>query len=133
MLDPSGNTNYLSQYDGDNLSFGGAGGKATVDAVSSGDALSGQNSQKNAFQFGVNVNENSNPFTIHAKVETPFNGAAPLPGQSYGIYIGNGDQDNYLKVALMDGISSGDNIYGFDIINEINGSNNTFNHLIYIG
>uniref|UniRef100_UPI00082F6C04 PKD domain-containing protein n=1 Tax=Pseudotamlana agarivorans TaxID=481183 RepID=UPI00082F6C04 len=125
MTDPTGTINYLSQYDEVNLSFGGAGGKATVDAVSSGDALGSQNSQENAFQFGVNVDENSNPFTVHCKVATPFNGAAPIAGQSYGVYIGNGDQDNYLKVALMEGVTSGDNIYGFEIVNEINGVNNT--------
>ncbi|WP_194768744.1 PKD domain-containing protein, partial [Tamlana sp. I1] len=125
MTDPTGTINYLSQYDEVNLSFGGAGGKATVDAVSSGDALGSQNSQENAFQFGVNVDENSNPFTVHCKVATPFNGAAPIAGQSYGVYIGNGDQDNYLKVALMEGVTSGDNTYGFEIVNEINGVSNT--------
>ncbi len=121
QLNPSGNTNYLTQFDPDNLSFGGAGGKATVDEVSSGDALNSQNSQENAFQFGINVDSNSTPFTIHSKIETPFNGAAPLPTQSYGIFIGNGDQDHYLKVAMMDGITSGDGVYGFEVVLENNG------------
>lgn len=121
QLDPSGNTNYLTQYDPVNLSFGGAGGKATVDAVSSGDALNAQNTQENAFQFGINVDSNSNPFTIYSKIETPFNGSAPLPTQSYGIYIGNGDQDNYLKVAIQDGTVGGDSTYGFEVVSETNG------------
>ncbi|OZV69332.1 Kelch repeat-containing protein [Winogradskyella aurantia] len=121
QLDPSGNTNYLMQFDPDKLSFGGAGGKATVDEVSSGSASNAQNSQENAFQFGINVDSNSNPFTVYTKIETPFNGTAPQPGQSYGVFIGNGDQDNYLKVALMEGITSGDNLYGFEVVLENSG------------
>ncbi|MEK6153494.1 hypothetical protein WIW50_09550, partial [Flavobacteriaceae bacterium 3-367] len=121
MLDPSGNTDYLNQFDGQNLSFGGAGGKATVDVISAGNALQSTNTQENAFQFGVNVDANSNPFTVHSKVETPFNGGDPLEGQSYGIYIGNGDQDNYLKVVIMNGTSNLDAIDGFEVVLENNG------------
>ncbi len=125
MLDPSGITDYLNQYDEVNLSFGGAGGKATIDAVPSGDALQGQNSQENAFQFGVNVNSSSPAFTVHSKIETPFNGSPPLNSQSYGIFIGNGDQDNYLKVVIMDGVNSGDTTYGFEVLLEENGVANS--------
>ncbi|MEJ1222370.1 PKD domain-containing protein [Sediminicola sp. 1XM1-17] len=129
MLDPTGATDYLNQYDPENLSFGGAGGKATIDAVDEGNALEGANTQNNAFQFGVNVDTNSAPFTVHAKIETPFSGNPPTDFQSYGIYIGNGDQDNYLKVALMDGTTNGDGIDGFEVILENGGvvtSQNTF-------
>ncbi|MEO1029897.1 MAG: kelch repeat-containing protein [Bacteroidota bacterium] len=125
QLDPSGSTDYLNQFDSNSLSFGGAGGKATVDAVSSGDALNSTNTQENAFQFGINVDSNSNPFTVYSKIETPFNGSNPLDTQSYGIFIGNGDQDNYLKVALMDGITNGDATYGFEIVLEDNGISST--------
>ncbi len=121
QLDPSGTTDYLNQYDPENLSFGGAGGKATVDLVSSGDALGATNTQENAFQFGINVDTNSNPFTVHSKLETPFNGNAPLTTQSYGIFMGNGDQDNYLKVVAMDGVSSADTTYGFEVVIEDGG------------
>ena len=121
QLNPSGATDYLNQFNSDNLSFGGAGGKATVDEVSSGTSLNETNNQENAFQFGVNLDTNSNPFTVYSKIETPFNGSAPLAGQSYGIYIGNGDQDNYLQVAIMDGTVSGDSTYGFKVVLEENG------------
>ncbi|WP_411893370.1 malectin domain-containing carbohydrate-binding protein [Winogradskyella sp. A2] len=125
QLDPSGNTAYINQFNSDNLSFGGAGGKATIDEVSSGNSLNGTNTQENAFQFGVNLDTNSNPFTIYSKIETPFNGSAPLATQSYGIFIGNGDQDNYLKIAIMDGTTNGDSAYGFEVTLEDNGVSST--------
>ncbi|NER15571.1 PKD domain-containing protein, partial [Spongiivirga citrea] len=128
MLDPNGATDYLTQFDIDNMSFGGAGGKATVDAVTSGTAEAGSNTQQYAFQFGVNVDSNSNTFTVHSKIETPFGGVPPLVGQSYGIYIGNGDQDNYLKVALMNGVNPGDSVDGIEVTLEENGivTSNTY-------
>ncbi|RBP29787.1 putative Ig domain-containing protein [Oceanihabitans sediminis] len=124
MLDPSGNTDYLTQFNEEDLSFGGAAGKATVDLVTSGDALT--NNQANAFQFGVNVDSNSNPFTIHSKIESPFFGISgsqtePVDYQSYGISLGNGDQDNYLKLVLMNGTSNADTVQGLQVLMEDNG------------
>jgi PKD repeat protein len=121
MVDANGTTDYLTQYDSEKLAFGGAGGKASIDNVSSGDALLTANTQQNAFQFGINVDTNSNPFTVHSKVENPFNGQEALNGQSYGIQIGNGDQDNYLKIAISDGSNVNDNTNGFVITLEENG------------
>ena len=125
MLDPSGSTNYLNQFNTNNLSFGGAAGKATVDIVTSGDALESNNNQDNAFQFGINVDSNSNPFTIHSKIESPFfgiNGSQnnPVDFQSYGLSIGNGDQDNYLKIVVMNGVSNGDSVNGIQVLLEDN-------------
>ncbi|WP_224490189.1 malectin domain-containing carbohydrate-binding protein [Robertkochia flava] len=122
MLDPSGQTDYLETFDPENMSFGGAGGKATIDFTTPGDALEQKNNQDYAFQFGVNVDENSNPFTVHTKIETPFNGERPLEGQSYGAYIGTGDQDNYLKVVLMNGSNQNDNLDGIAIVLETQGN-----------
>ncbi|WP_452225879.1 malectin domain-containing carbohydrate-binding protein [Lacinutrix cladophorae] len=132
ILDPSGTTDYLSQYIEDNLSFGGAAGKATVDLVTGGDATT--NNQKNGFQFGVNVDTNSTPFTIHSKIESPFFGingsqTQPIDSQSYGISFGNGDQDNYLKLVLMNGTSNADTVHGLQVLLEDNGvvtTNNTY-------
>ncbi len=123
MLDPSGTTDYLDQYVEDNLTFGGAGGKATVDEVSMGDARGTTNTQDYAFQVGINVDSNSAAFTAHTKIETPFAGVTPVSGLSYGMYIGNGDQDHYLKVAIMEGVSNTDEIYGFEVVLE-DGSDN---------
>ena len=123
MLDPSGNTEYLDQYDENNLSFGGAGGKATIDSVTPGSAYQGANSQENAFQFGVNVTNNSKPFTVHSKIETPFANVSSAASLSYGIYIGNGDQDHYVKVVITDGVTENDNLYGFEVVKEDGPSN----------
>ncbi|WP_055445263.1 HYR domain-containing protein [Lacinutrix himadriensis] len=132
MLDPSGTTDYLTQFIEVNLSFGGAAGKATVDLTTGGDTVT--NDQKNGFQFGVNVDTNSNPFTIHSKIESPFFGISgsqttPIDHQSYGISFGNGDQDNYLKLVLMNGVSNSDTESGLQVLLEDNGvitSNNSY-------
>ncbi|SHJ02657.1 PKD domain-containing protein [Pseudozobellia thermophila] len=116
MLPLDGTTDYLDQFDGDNLSFGGAGGKATIDLVDQGDALT--NTQNNGFQFGVNVDTNSPPFTVHSKIETPFANVSSTENNSYGIFIGNGDQDHYLKLALMDGTLPDDGVLGFEVVRE---------------
>ncbi|WP_313790931.1 PKD domain-containing protein [Allomuricauda sp. SCSIO 65647] len=118
----NGSTDYLDQYDFDNLSFGGAGGKATIDFVSEGNALGTSNNQDNGFQFGVNVDSNSNPFTVYAVIETPFGGNDPVDTESYGIQIGLGDQDNYFKLAISTGTSTSDNEYGFDTVLENGGT-----------
>ncbi|WP_158635183.1 malectin domain-containing carbohydrate-binding protein [Formosa maritima] len=126
MIDPNGSTDYLTQFDIDNMSFGGAAGKATVDEVSGGDALGNLNTQDYGFQFGVQVDSNSNPFTIHSKIESPYFGSSgaqqtPVDFQSYGISFGNGDQDNYLKIVIMNGISNQDAIYGLQVLLEQDG------------
>ncbi|AKA36093.1 PKD domain-containing protein [Flagellimonas lutaonensis] len=117
----NGSTDYLDQYDEGNLSFGGAGGKATIDFTGNGDALGASNDQENGFQFGINVDSNSNPFTVHSKIETPFGGNPPVGTQSYGIQIGTGDQDNYLKLAASTGTSSSDSEHGFEVVLENGG------------
>ncbi|MCF1191256.1 HYR domain-containing protein [Mangrovimonas sp. AS39] len=126
MLDPTGSTDYLTQYDPNDLSFGGAAGKATVDYISPGDSFESFNDQQYGFQFGANVDTNSNPFTIHTRIESPYfgiNGSQTNPQdfQSYGLQIGNGDQDNYLKIVIMNGISNADNINGLQVVLEEDG------------
>lgn len=121
----NGTTDYLDQYEINNLSPGGAAGKMGIDAVTEGDALT--NTQDNGFQFGINVDANSNPFTVRSALESPFflvNGSAttPVDNQSQGIYIGTGDQDNYLRVVFQNGENSGDNVYGMEVLLEDNGT-----------
>ena len=133
MLDPSGETDYITQFDEDNLSFGGAAGKASIDLVPSGDAHKISNTQQNGFQFGVNVDTNSPPFTIHSRVESPFfgiNGASTKPKsfQSVGIFIGNGDQDNYLKIVVSHGTVPNDDIDGLEVLLENEGVTSATKH-----
>ena len=73
----------------------------TIQQVSSGDAIGNLNTQQDAFQFGVNISTVTGPFTVHTRLLAPlFNGQTPQDFQSQGMYIGNGDQDNYLKIVL---------------------------------
>ncbi|PNQ72127.1 hypothetical protein C1T31_13565 [Hanstruepera neustonica] len=126
MVDPSGTTDYLTQFNEESMSFGGAAGKATVDNVTGGDAFGAFNNQEYGFQFGVNVDSNSNPFTVHSKIESPYFGSggsqnSPVDYQSYGIQLGTGDQDNYLKLVFMNGSLNVDALNGLQVILEDNG------------
>jgi hypothetical protein len=126
MLDPSGNTDYLDQFNETQMSFGGAAGKATVDIVTGGDAFENFNNQDYGFQLGINVDSNSNPFTVHSKIESPYFGSGgsqndPVDFQSYGMQIGTGDQDNYLKFVFMNGTMNNDALNGLQLVLESNG------------
>ncbi|QDA61300.1 malectin [Hymenobacter jejuensis] len=82
-----------------NLIAGGAVGAFSIVNVSPGDALGTKNDQEDAFQFGVK--SSPAPFTVQGRLLGPFfNGQTPKNFQSQGIYLGNGDQDNYLKIAI---------------------------------
>src|SRR5215207_2936638 len=91
-------SNYKSLYDSANMTAGGAAGAVTVDKVPAGDALGSANSQKYGFQFGVNATSSTGKFTAHTQIVAPFAGMTPENNQSMGLLIGNGDQDNYVKV-----------------------------------
>ena len=97
----NGNSNYLTQFNEQNLIAGGAEGALTVVATSTGDALGSLNNQQNGFQFGVKSVPGLGPFTITSRMLGPFfNNQVPQGFQSQGVYIGTGDQDNYLKITL---------------------------------
>jgi hypothetical protein len=97
----NGHTNYLKQYDPNNLVAGGAAGVLSIVAVSPKDALGATNNQENAFQFGINVSSATGQFTVDSRILGPFFGnQTPTGSQSQGIYIGTGDQSNYLKIVL---------------------------------
>ncbi|RYY64194.1 MAG: hypothetical protein EOO12_10310, partial [Chitinophagaceae bacterium] len=92
-------SDYSRLYDIDNLIAGGAVGAFSVVNVGAGDALGTTNTQKNAFQFGVKTG--GQPFTYRSNMTGPFfNNQTPQGSQSQGIYLGTGDQDNYLKIVL---------------------------------
>jgi hypothetical protein len=92
-------SDYQHLFDNDNLIAGGAIGAFSVVNVPAGDALGALNTQQNGFQFGVQTN--GVPFTLRASMTGPFfNNQVPQGAQSQGIYLGNGDQDNYLKIVL---------------------------------
>ncbi|RLM64209.1 malectin domain-containing carbohydrate-binding protein [Halorubrum sp. Atlit-26R] len=88
----NGEDDYQDLYDPDQLTVGGAAQVLTVEDVPAGDATN--EDQQYAFQFGVD--EPTEPFTV----STTVNGLPESPSnyQGMGIYVGNGDQDNYLKL-----------------------------------
>ena len=93
----NGNSKYVDQYDTSNMTLRGAAGVLTVDKLPAGDALGAANSQQYAFQFGVKT-KGVGTFTTHTRLMAPFAGIVPQGNQSFGMYIGTGDQDNYFKV-----------------------------------
>ncbi|SNC77727.1 Putative Ig domain-containing protein, partial [Hymenobacter gelipurpurascens] len=95
----NGDSVYSDLYFEENLIAGGAVGAFSVVNVTPGDALGSLNTQENAFQFGVKTT--TAPFTVQGRLLGPFfNNQVPQNFQSQGIYISNGDQNNYLKIAL---------------------------------
>ncbi|MFK7994401.1 MAG: malectin domain-containing carbohydrate-binding protein [Granulosicoccus sp.] len=96
----NGIDNYQEQFDLNEMTIIGAAGVLTVDNVPDGDPLRGKNSQQFGFQFGIDVGPSSEPFRVQTRILAPFSGFVPKLHQSMGIFIGNGDQDNYLKLIV---------------------------------
>ncbi|REK22600.1 MAG: choice-of-anchor D domain-containing protein [Planctomycetota bacterium] len=96
----NGTDNYKDLFDTNALTAGGAAGVLTLDEVSEGTAQGATNTQQQAFQFGVNVSEEITPFTAYTRVISPFAGVTPAGDQSLGLFIGNGDQDNYIEIVV---------------------------------
>ena len=103
----NGIDNYADLFDADEMTAGGAAGVLTVERVSEGDARGNLDSQRNGFQFGVPVPGSLDAISIHATVVAPFLGLEPEPAQSLGLFVGNGDQDNYFKVVASAGDGEG--------------------------
>ncbi|UZS00164.1 putative Ig domain-containing protein [Chondrinema litorale] len=120
----NGSTDYNEQYDSDEAIFGGTAGLFTL-PTTEGDAI--ENSQDNGFQFGINVGELTGSYLVKAKLNAPFfDNQVPSDSQSEGIYIGTGDQDNYIKLVL----SSNGGVGGLTVLYESGGSivsNPTYN------
>lgn len=94
----NGKDDYLKLFDPTKMTAGGAAGVLTVDSVSPGDAFSSLNNQENAFQFGVNMKTYTGAVRAHTRIMGAFKGFTPADSQSMGMFIGTGDQDNYLKI-----------------------------------
>ena len=88
-------TDYQDLYDESNVVAGAAAPVLTIEDVPPGDAFSDTNTQQYAFQSGVNVTDE--PLTVHTTLEAPFS-STPEDFQSQGVYIGTGDQSNYIKL-----------------------------------
>jgi hypothetical protein len=96
----NGQDDYQDLYDPGNVEAGGAVNVLTVEAVPTTSAYTDANTQEYAFQKGVA--HGSEPFVVHTTLATPFpaddDGLTPQDFQNYGMYVGTGDQSNYLKL-----------------------------------
>lgn len=100
----NGTTDYLDQFETEGeerIIAGGTAGVVTITSVPEGDAFGNNNDQLYGFQFGINVDQNTNPFTIRTQINGPFfQGVTNNNFASQGLQIGTGDQDNYLKLVI---------------------------------
>lgn len=108
MLARDGVATWREGYDTDALAAGGTAGLLTVESVTSGTALGAGNTQRHGFLVGVDADATTPPFIVSTRLRPPWfeiGGAAstPQPGQSYGLFVGNGDQDNYASITLAGG------------------------------
>ena len=108
----------MSLFDSDKMTAGGAAGVTTVDEATEGDALGALNNQEYGFQFGTLVPPDGvDEFTVHTRIVGPFLGQTPIDFESLGLFIGNGDQDNYFKVVVSANGGAG----GVESLLEVNG------------
>jgi hypothetical protein len=110
--------NYKSLYNPTNMTAGGAAGAVTVDKVPAGDAYAANNTQQYGFQFGTNATATTGKFTARTRIMTPFAGITPQDSQSMGLFIGNGDQNNYVKLVTIANNGAG----GIQFAKEVSGS-----------
>ncbi|QJE97074.1 malectin domain-containing carbohydrate-binding protein [Luteolibacter luteus] len=116
MIDPG--EDYRLSIDESEIIAGGTAGLFTDPTVGPGNPHGANNSQMNAFQFGVNVDEATGIFRVRAGLGGLLFNGAPVAAQSQGIFIGNGDQDNYLKIAVNAASGAG----AIEIVHEENGT-----------
>ena len=109
-------SDYTTLFDLDLMTVRGAAGVLTLDSVPEGDALATSNTQEYGFQFGVNISPGDPELAAHTRVVAPFAGVEATGSQSIGLFIGNGDQDNYIKLVVNNG-SEG----GIEVLTELNG------------
>ncbi len=116
MLNPG--QNYAQRMAVDDLIAGGTAGLFTDPVVGPGNPHGSSNTQMNGFHFGVNVDEFTGPVLATSRLGGLLFNGAPTASQSQGIFLGNGDQDNYVKVAVNANSGAG----GIEVVHEENGT-----------
>jgi len=113
----NGVSNYKNLFNPVGMTVGGAALKFTVDAASEGEAFAAGNNQENAFQFGVNLSSTQWNYIVQTRVTGPYQGFTPVNFQSMGMYIGTGDQDNFLRIICH----SNNGLGGIQVLKEVSG------------
>jgi N-acetylneuraminic acid mutarotase/glucose/arabinose dehydrogenase len=104
----NGITDYSSLYDPAAMTVGSATGTLAVDAVPDGTAEGASNNQMYGFQRGFDASPaTTGTFVVTTKIVAPFASITPVSGQSMGITIGTGGQDNYVELSTAAGDGSG--------------------------
>ncbi len=115
----NGSADYLDLFPDDpGLIMGGAVGIASVPAAA-GDPVT--NNGLYNFQFGIDVDQNTGSFTVESRLQGDpfFDGISinQLKNQTQGIFIGVGNQKDYLKICL----TGNNGNPGFLVLREENG------------
>lgn len=96
----NGADDYSSLYDPSGTTVGNATGTLTVDEVPDGTAHLSADSQRYGFQLGLHVDPPATPsFLVRTRIVDPFGGQTPRPGQSMGLMVGTGGQDDYVELS----------------------------------
>ncbi|NJC25891.1 putative Ig domain-containing protein [Neolewinella antarctica] len=100
-IQSNGVTNYLDQFNSNNITVDNGAGTLTINLTSAdaGDVFKTQNNANNGFQLGFTVPAGA--YTIHGQLENPF--PAGFTGNQYqsaGIQVGDGTQANFMKFVL---------------------------------
>ena len=93
--------NYADLYDEDKIIPGGAPGVLSLVEVSEGDAFESLNDQEYGFQLGVDVSTSTPPFVIESRLLGPFAGFPVEDEMAFGVFFGNGDQDNFVEISAV--------------------------------
>ncbi|GAB4525995.1 MAG: hypothetical protein OHK0046_42360 [Anaerolineae bacterium] len=114
----NGTTDYLDQFIGNDVILGGTSGLATIPQVTDGTADGSTNTQDNAFQFGIDTDINTPPFTVEVQVNPLyFNNTLPQDAAFQGIQIGAGSQSDYIKLVINQGTGDA-SVPGFQFMQE---------------
>ncbi len=113
----NGTSNYASLFDATKLTAGGAAGVLTIDEVNAGTATGSTNTQQQAFQFGVKTSDVIDPFSAHTRILAPFAGIVPQGAQSMGLFVGTGDQNNFVRIW----VTANNGAPAINVASEING------------
>jgi len=111
---------YAALYDPEALTAGGAANVLSIDEAGEGSAEGGLNTGTQAFQFGVAPG--SDPLVVESTLQAPFPasdaGVTPVDFQSQGVFVGTGDQDNYVALRVTANGGAG----GVELLAEREGS-----------
>ena len=112
MMNPG--ENYLQRRSPDNIIAGGTAGLFTIAQAGTGTPRGSANSQKDAYHFGITSNAYTPSYLVSVRLAGPFFSSSPTGSQRQGVYVGNGDQDNYISIALHANNGAG----GIEVVHE---------------